>query len=86
MMAGTGFDARVVAGVSLALKKKLGPLAYVVQTAKLAFADTFVGCTVSIDGAVHETVSAVVCKGRYYGGPFVAVRAASSRTISCTWC
>ena len=33
MMAGAGFDANVVAGVSLALKKKLGPLAYVWQAA-----------------------------------------------------
>ena len=77
MMAGVGFDARVVAGVSLPLKKKLGPLAYVVQTAKLAFSDAFAANRITIDGVARETVSAVVSKGRYYGGPFVAVREAT---------
>ncbi len=77
MMAGVGFDARVVAGVSLPLKKKLGPLAYVVQTAKLAFSDTFAANNLVIDGTSRQSVSAVVCKGRFYGGPFVAARDAT---------
>lgn len=77
MMAGTGFDARVVAGVSLPLKKVIGPLAYVVQTARLAFTDRFIGCDLVIDGVPHSAISAVVCKGRHYGGPFVAVPAAT---------
>jgi YegS/Rv2252/BmrU family lipid kinase len=77
MMAGAGFDANVVAGVSLALKKKLGPLAYVAETARLAFTDGFAGLEVVIDGVAHRTVSAVVCNGRHYGGPFVAAPAAA---------
>ncbi|MDX2222737.1 MAG: diacylglycerol kinase family lipid kinase [Rhodospirillaceae bacterium] len=77
MMAGAGFDANVVAGVSLALKKKLGPLAYVIETARLAFTDAFAGLDLVIDGAPHRTVSAVVCNGRHYGGPFVAAPGAA---------
>ncbi len=77
MMAGTGFDARVVAGVSLPLKKVIGPLAYVVKTAQLVFTDGYAGCDLVIDGTPYRAVSAVVCKGRHYGGPFVAVPAAT---------
>jgi YegS/Rv2252/BmrU family lipid kinase len=72
MMAGAGFDADVVDAVSLPLKKKLGPLAYVWQTAKQAFTDSFAGCEVVVDGTSHRTTSAVICNGRHYGGPFVA--------------
>jgi diacylglycerol kinase family enzyme len=72
MMAGAGFDAGVVAAVTPALKARLGPFAYVLRTAQLAFAESAAGCTVTIDGTVHAAASAVVCKGRLYGGPFVA--------------
>ena len=77
MMAGAGFDADVVAGVSLALKKKLGPLAYVWQAARQAFRGGAVGCTATIDGVSHKTASAVACNGRLYGGPFIAAPKAS---------
>jgi YegS/Rv2252/BmrU family lipid kinase len=77
MMAGAGFDADVVDGVSLALKKKLGAFAYVWKTATLAFTDSFAGFDVMIDGATFRTTSAVICNGRHYGGPFVAAPAAA---------
>jgi diacylglycerol kinase family enzyme len=77
MMAGAGFDANVVAGVSLLWKKRLGPLAYVWQAAQTAFTGTLPVCAVTIDGTRHEAGSAVACNGRRYGGPFVAARAAS---------
>ncbi len=77
MMAGAGFDADVVAGVSLALKKKLGPLAYVWQAARQAFRGGAAGCTATVDGVVHKTASAVACNGRLYGGPFIAAPKAS---------
>lgn len=77
MMAGAGFDASVVDGVSLSLKRRLGPLAYVWQTFKHAFTDTFAACDVVVDGVAYRTVSAVVCNGRHYGGPFVAAPAAT---------
>ncbi len=77
MMAGAGFDANVVDGVSLALKKKLGPLAYVWQAAVQGFREDGAPCDVTIDGTAHKTVSVVVCNGRRYGGPFVAAPDAS---------
>ena len=77
MMAGAGFDANVVAGVSLALKKRLGPLAYVWQAARQAFVADQAACDVIVDGASHSTASVVVCNGRRYGGPFIAAPNAS---------
>ena len=77
MMAGAGFDANVVNGVSLALKKLIGPLAYVWQSAVQAFREDGAGCAVTIDGTAYETVSVVACNGRRYGGPFIAAPEAS---------
>ncbi len=72
MMAGAGFDANVVHGVSLGLKKIVGPLAYVWQALVQAFKEDHAPSTVHIDGVPYETVSTVVCNGRRYGGPFIA--------------
>jgi len=72
MMAGVGFDANVIRGVSLRLKKILGPFAYVWSAATQAFRDPFASCAVVIDGEEHRSVSAVACNGRLYGGPFTA--------------
>lgn len=77
MMAGVGFDANVVHGVDLNLKKKIGPLAYVVQAAKESFGGKFSPARVTIDGKVYDTVSAVICNGKRYGGPFIAAPHAS---------
>jgi len=77
MMAGVGFDANVVSRVSAGLKKALGPLAYVWRSATQAFADPFAPCDVTIDGVGHTSISAVVCNGRRYGGPFIAAPAAN---------
>jgi len=77
MMAGAGFDANVVHGVSLALKKVIGPLAYVWQAAVQAFREDHAGCAVKIDGMPYKTTSVVVCNGRRYGGPFIAAPNAS---------
>jgi diacylglycerol kinase (ATP) len=77
MMAGAGFDANVVDGISLALKKRVGPLAYAWQAFVQGFRDTYSPCEVTIDGVVHRTTSAVACNGRRYGGPFVAAPRAS---------
>ena len=72
MMAGVGFDANVVANVSLPLKKRFGPFAYVWQGVAQAATDSFPNCDVIIDGATHRAASVLVCKGSRYGGPFVA--------------
>lgn len=78
MMVGAGFDANVVDGVSLALKKKVGPLAYVWQTMKLAFGSAPPPpLDLVVDGTARRTASVVICNGRHYGGRFIAAPEAS---------
>jgi YegS/Rv2252/BmrU family lipid kinase len=77
MMAGVGFDAHVVANVDLALKRRTGKVAYVLETAAQALRYGFPLCQVTIDGRRFEACSVVVCNGRHYGGPFVAAPQAS---------
>jgi diacylglycerol kinase (ATP) len=72
MMAGAGLDAEVVAGVSPALKRRTGKLAYVVESVKQAFGYDFPEILVRANGHTYHGRMAVACKGRYYGGPFVA--------------
>ncbi len=72
MMAGAGFDAEVVDGVRLDLKRVIGPLAYVWEMIRQAFIYRFNDCEIEIDGVVYRAVSAIVCNGRSYGGPFTA--------------
>jgi len=77
MMAGVGFDAHVVANVDLALKRRTGKIAYVVETLVQGLRYGFPPCRVTIDGQAHDACSVVVCNGRHYGGPFVAAPKAS---------
>ncbi len=77
MMAGVGFDAVVVSRVSLKLKKLLGPLAYVWESMRQAVQYGFHAHEVTIDGVAYRPVSMVACKGRRYGGPFIAAPDAS---------
>ena len=75
MMAGAGFDANVVVRVSLPLKKRLGPHAYVWQAAVVAAFTRTLGRlhpSPSTARAIGADGSAVACNGRRYGGPFVA--------------
>jgi diacylglycerol kinase family enzyme len=70
LMAGVGFDARVVEAVTPPLKKKLGKLAYVWKTliGFRRYSRTFY--RIDIDGAEHRAASAVIANGRLYGGRF----------------
>ncbi|MBR9973158.1 diacylglycerol/lipid kinase family protein [Magnetospirillum sulfuroxidans] len=72
LMAGAGLDAHVVEGVNIALKRATGKLAYVVESVKQAFGYDFPEITVRANGEIYEGRMAVACKGRYYGGPFIA--------------
>ncbi|CAA7612082.1 diacylglycerol kinase family protein [Magnetospirillum sp. UT-4] len=72
LMAGAGLDAHVVAGVSTALKRHTGKLAYVVESVKQAFGYDFPELTIRANGETYEGRMAVACRGRYYGGPFIA--------------
>lgn len=72
LMAGAGLDAHVVAGVNVALKRRTGKLAYVVESVRQAFGYDFPALQIRANGQTYEGRMAVACKGRFYGGPFIA--------------
>ena len=80
LMAGAGLDAHVVAGVSVALKRRTGKLAYVVESLKQAVGYDFPKLGIRADGIDYEGSMVVACKGRFYGGPFVAAPDANLET------
>lgn len=71
LMAGVGFDAHVVAGLSLPLKRRVGKLAYVVETCRQLFIYGFPGFRLYVDGREHQACSAIIANAHYYGGRFV---------------
>lgn len=80
MMAGAGFDAKVVDGVQLGLKRFVGPLAYVWEMVRQVFVYGWAPCRVEVDGQTYQVASAIVCNGQSYGGPFTAAPAANLET------
>lgn len=72
LMAGVGFDAHVVETISRAPKRPNGKMAYVVEGMRRALDYDFPKLEIRADGRTFEGAMAVACKGRYYGGPFVA--------------
>lgn len=70
MMAGVGFDAHVVRRVTPSFKRRVGKLAYVVHSIG-AMIDYRLGeYEVLLDGAPRRAASAVIAKGRSYGGSY----------------
>lgn len=72
LMAGAGLDAHVVEGVNVALKRHAGKLAYVVESVRQAFGYDFPELQIRANGQTYEGRMAVACRGRFYGGPFIA--------------
>ncbi len=70
MMAGVGFDAKVVATVSGPLKRLLGKGAFVYATLRGVFAFSSLTYRVTLDGEEHAAASVVVANGHFYGGRF----------------
>ena len=82
LMAGAGFDAKVVAGVSAPLKRRLGRAAYVWRSLVEVRRYHPVRYAVEIDGVRHEAASVIVTHGRHYAGPYVvAPEAALGRPL-----
>jgi diacylglycerol kinase family enzyme len=77
LMAGTGFDARVVAGVTSPLKRRWGKGAYVWRSLVEAWHYRPVRYAVDIDGVAYQAASVIVSRGRLYAGPYVVAPAAA---------
>jgi YegS/Rv2252/BmrU family lipid kinase len=70
-MAGAGFDAHVVANVSLRLKRLLGKGAYVLESLRQLWRFPFPRYHVTVDGQSYEAASVIVAKGHFYAGRYV---------------
>jgi YegS/Rv2252/BmrU family lipid kinase len=77
LMAGAGFDAKVVAGVSASLKRRLGKAAYVWRSLIETRRYRPVRYAVEIDGTRYEAASVIVTRSRHYAGPYVVAPAAT---------
>jgi YegS/Rv2252/BmrU family lipid kinase len=71
LMVGAGFDARVVEGVDLQVKRNVGKLAYWLSAAEQIALYRPLHYAVEIDGVMHRAASVIVAKGHYYGGRYV---------------
>ncbi len=71
LMAGAGFDAKVVAGVSAPLKRRFGRGAYVWRSMIETRRYRPVRYAVEVDGVRYEAASVIVTRGRHYAGPYV---------------
>jgi YegS/Rv2252/BmrU family lipid kinase len=71
LMAGAGFDAKVVAGVTASLKRRFGKAAYVWRSLIEARRYRPVRYRVEVDGEVCEAASVIVTRARMYAGPYV---------------
>ena len=71
MMAGSGFDAHVVAEVDTALKRRIGKGAYLWESARQLWRFGFPDYRLTLDGVERQAASVIVAKGHYYGGRFV---------------
>lgn len=80
LMASAGFDAEVVHGISLALKRKFGKLAYVFTALKIGLSRDSSDINVDVDGQEFTGKLVVATNGRFYGGPFVVCPDASVTT------
>lgn len=86
LMAGAGFDAKVVAGVDGELKRRLGKAAYVWRSAVEMTRSVDALYAVDINGVRHEAASVIVTRARRYGGPYQIAPDADLRTPGLSAC
>lgn len=68
LMAGSGFDAQVVAAVNARTKRHIGKAAFLVAAAHQLARHSPARFRVDIDGVDHDAAAVVIAKGRYYAG------------------
>jgi diacylglycerol kinase family enzyme len=71
LMAGAGFDAKVVAGVSAPVKRRWGRAAYIWRSLIETRRYRPVRYGVEIDGVPYEAASVIVTRSRHYAGPYI---------------
>jgi diacylglycerol kinase (ATP) len=77
LMAGAGFDAHVVAAVSVPMKRWLGKGAYALAVLRQLLVFNYPGYEVLTDNTLRRAASVIVTNSRFYGGPFVCAPAAN---------
>jgi len=76
MMAGIGFDARVIEGINVKLKRVAGKAAYVASALLALLRNRPISYLVEIDGVPFTAAGAIIAKGHYYAGKFVVANSA----------
>ncbi len=71
LMAGAGFDAKVVAGVSARLKRRFGRAAYLWRSLVETRRYRPVRYAAEVDGKRYEAASVIVSRARLYAGPYL---------------
>jgi len=69
-LAGVGFDAETVRETDLEMKKRIGPLSYVLAAVKVAAQEPPILTVKTVEGREEQGCFVLVGNGRYYGGPF----------------
>ncbi|WP_193367288.1 diacylglycerol/lipid kinase family protein [Pelagibius marinus] len=77
LMAGAGFDARVVDSIDLRVKRLLGKGAYVLEGFRQMCLKKPPLMRVTVDGETHEAASVIVSNARFYGGRYLLAPQAS---------
>lgn len=77
LMTGAGFDASVVKGVNLTLKRRVGKLAYIWEAVRQLFIHDFPSFALEIDGKRYDAASVVVANAAHYGGSYLMAKQAS---------
>jgi diacylglycerol kinase (ATP) len=70
LMVSVGFDAEIVHAVPLALKRRIGKLAYVITAIKTSLTRKSIPLQITLDGEPFAGKFAVASNARHYGGPF----------------